>query len=48
MLRPTPAFSKGGLNKIVYERNEKPVMVRWLKYYCDENVYIKPITENGL
>lgn len=48
MIRPIPVFFMGGLVKIVCKINSNSVMVHELNYYFNENVYIKPKTENGL
>ena len=48
MFRPTSAFFMSGLEIIVYKINSNSVMVHELKYYYDDNVYIKPKIRNGL
>jgi len=48
MSRPTPAFFTGGPDRIVCKINSNSIMVHELNYYCNENVYIKPIIKYGL
>lgn len=48
MIRPTPVIFMGSSDKIVYKINLISVMVHELKYYFDENVYNKPMKNNGL
>ena len=48
MARPSPVFLTNGPAKIVHKINLKSKIVHELKYYCNENAYIKPIIQNGL